>query len=101
MLPKRRKSTHPGVVLLEDFLKPLEISPKQFAEKLGGKWSELKVTAIIQGKEGLSETTAEEFAAALGNSAEFWRRLEQKHNQCEKCHSHNEMRPSKPLKKAQ
>jgi len=101
MLPKRRKSTHPGAVLLEDFLKPLEISPKQFAAKLGGKWSELRVTAIIKGEEGISETAAEEFAAALGNSAEFWRRLEQKHNQSANTHSHHEKGYFKPLKKAQ
>jgi len=100
MLPKRRKSTHPGAILQEEFLKPLGISAKQFSEKLGGKWTELKVAAILQGKEGLSETAAAEFAAVLGNSAEFWRRMEQKHNQCEKCQAHNE-KNSKAWKKAQ
>ena len=38
MLPKRRKPTHPGTVLWEEFLKPLGWTSREFAEKLGQHW---------------------------------------------------------------
>lgn len=35
MAPKNRPATHPGEILLKDFLEPLGLSQKQFAEHLG------------------------------------------------------------------
>jgi addiction module HigA family antidote len=72
MLPKRRKPNHPGDVLFEEFLKPLRLSPQQFAEKLGNKWSEERVNALLEGKEDISKKTAEELGTTLNTSAEFW-----------------------------
>lgn len=72
MLPKRRKPNHPGDILSEEFLKPLHLSPQQFAEKLGGKWTEEQVKALLEGKEEISKKVAEELATALNTSAEFW-----------------------------
>ena len=66
MMPKRRKPTHPGKILMEDFLKPLEMTPRQFADKLGGNWSEVKLEAIIQGKENLSSHANAEICGSFG-----------------------------------
>ncbi|HEX2579270.1 MAG TPA: HigA family addiction module antitoxin [Rhabdochlamydiaceae bacterium] len=85
---------HPGVVLQEEFLKPLNLTPKQFAEKLDGPWTELQVIAILKGKEGINHETARAFAAVLGTPEPFWIRLDQQYYQWEQTHH-------KPLKKAQ
>jgi antitoxin HigA-1 len=99
MVPSRRKPTHPGVVLLEEFLKPLNLTAKQFAEKLGGSWSEIEITAIIKGKEGITEKTARDFADALGTTAAFWTRMDQQYYQHEQVLRQNEK--GKTWKKAE
>ena len=101
MFPKNRKPTHPGIILEEEFLKPLELTPKRFAEILGGEWNELKITAIIKGQEGISEKTAHAFAAALNTSPEFWIRLSKYYVQWEHVHRENEKGSHKGWKKAQ
>ena len=101
MLPKRRQPTHPGKILMEDFLKPLKLTSRQFADMLGGDWSEYKVEAFISGKENLSEEAAREFAAKLGTSMQFWQHLQQMHNKWAETHRHNEKGSLKPWKKAQ
>ena len=101
MLPKRRKPTHPGEVLMEEFLKPLKISPRQFADRLKGDWSEYKIEAMISGKENLTDKGAEEFAIQLGTTPQFWQHLQHVHNQWEKTHLQNKKGSLKPWKKAQ
>jgi len=72
MLPKRRKPTSPGKILLEEFLIPLEISQSEFALHLKGSWTQPKLSAIIHGKRSITEAIALDFADALGTSPEFW-----------------------------
>lgn len=72
MLPKRRKPTSPGKILIEEFLEPLGISQSAFAEHLGGSWTQPKLSAIIRGKRSITEEIALDFADALGTSPEFW-----------------------------
>ncbi|MGC1878410.1 MAG: HigA family addiction module antitoxin [Rhabdochlamydiaceae bacterium] len=101
MLPKRRKPTHPGVILMEEFLKPLGMTSRQFAEKLGENWNEYKIEAIINEKEGLPDKACAEFAAALGTTPQFWQHLQNSIHQWEQTHKHNEKGSLKPWKKAQ
>jgi antitoxin HigA-1 len=103
MVPSRRPPVHPGVVLQEEFLNPLNLSAKQFAQQLGKAWTELHVTAILKGKQGISPETARDFAAALGTPEAFWIRLDQQYYQWEKIHHEyqNKKEANKPLKKAQ
>jgi addiction module HigA family antidote len=100
MIPSRRHPTHPGEILQEEFLKPLGLTPKLFAQKLGSSWTELEITAIINGKEGISEKAANAFALAFGTTPAFWTRLEQQYCEWNKMH-HHEKETHKPLKKAQ
>ena len=86
MFPKRRAPTHPGKILEMEFLIPTGVTVKQFAERLGKDWNELKLNAIIKGYEGMSDKACEEFAAQLGTSAEIWRRINQQHREWEKLH---------------
>lgn len=101
MVPSRRHPFHPGEILQEEFLKPLGITPKQFAQKLGKSWTELQVAAIIKGEQGVSEDAARDFAAVLGTPAAFWTRLEQQFYQYDQVRRQNEKGSIKAWKKAQ
>jgi addiction module HigA family antidote len=76
MLPKYRKPTSPGKILLEEFLIPLKISQSAFVKHLDGSWTQPKLSAIITGKRSITEEIALDFADALGTSAEFWMGLQ-------------------------
>lgn len=100
MLPKRRKPTHPGVILAEDFLKPLNLTAKQFAESLGGEWNEQNVQTIIEGKHHVTEKIADVFATALPVPAHFWMKLQRQYNHFEEKQHQDEKGSLKPWKKA-
>lgn len=74
MLPKNRIPTHPGKVLLEEFLQPMEIPQTHFAEHLGIHVQRLN--EIIKGKRGVTPDTAWKLAKALKTSPEFWMNLQ-------------------------
>ena len=74
-LPKHRPPTHPGEMLLEEFLKPLGISQSAFAIRLGVSFPRLN--EIIRGKRAVTPDTALRLARVLGMSADFWLGLQQ------------------------
>jgi antitoxin HigA-1 len=74
-LPTKRPPTHPGEMLLEEFLKPLGISQSAFAVRLGISFPRLN--EIIRGKRGVTSDTALRLAHVLGMSADFWLGLQQ------------------------
>ncbi len=70
MLPEHRLPTHPGEILLEEFLKPLDVTQVQFAQHIGVPVQ--RINEIVRGKRGITPQTAWLFAQALGTSPEFW-----------------------------
>jgi antitoxin HigA-1 len=74
-LPNKRPPTHPGEMLLEEFLKPLGISQSAFAVRLGISFPRLN--EIIRGKRSVTPDTALRLAQVLGMSADFWLGLQQ------------------------
>ena len=74
MLPENRIPTHPGEVLLLEFLNPLEISQVALAEHLGVPVQ--RINEIVRGKRGVTPETAWLFAEALGTTPEFWLNLQ-------------------------
>ena len=74
MLPENRIPTHPGEILLLEFLNPLGLSQVAFAEHIGVPVQ--RVNEIVRGKRGVSPETAWLFAEALGTSPEFWLNLQ-------------------------
>jgi addiction module HigA family antidote len=74
-LPIKRPPTHPGEMLLEEFLKPLGISQSAFAARLGISFPRLN--EIIRGKRSITSDTALRLAQVLGMSADFWLGLQQ------------------------
>ncbi len=78
MIPENRIPTHPGEVLLEEFLKPLEISQSALAVKL--RIPVQRVNEIVNGKRGITPETAWLFADAFGTTPEFWTNLQGAHD---------------------
>ena len=74
-LPKNLPPTHPGEMLLEEFLKPLGISQSAFAIRLGVSFPRLN--EIIRGKRSVTPDTALRLARVLGMPADFWLGLQQ------------------------
>lgn len=74
-LPKHQPPTHPGEMLLEEFLKPLGMSQSAFAQRLGISYPRLN--EIVRGKRGVTPDTALRLARVTGMSADFWLGLQQ------------------------
>jgi addiction module HigA family antidote len=74
MMPSHRAPTHPGEVLLEEFLKPLALSQVEAAEKMG--ISVNRLNELIRGKRGVTADTALRLARLLKTSPEFWLNLQ-------------------------
>jgi addiction module HigA family antidote len=74
MLPKHRPPTHPGEMLLEEFLKPLNISQSALAKHLG--WPYARLNEIINGKRGVTAVSALDLGEALMTGPEFWLNLQ-------------------------
>lgn len=70
MLPENRIPTHPGEILLEEFLKPLEVTQVEFSRHIGVPVQ--RINEIVRGKRGITPQTAWLFAQALETSPEFW-----------------------------
>jgi len=67
---------HPGEVLSEEFLKPLELSASALARKIGVPAS--RVSEIAAGRRSITGDTALRFAAAFGTTVEFWMNLQKR-----------------------
>ena len=61
---------HPGEVLLEEFLKPLNISAYRLSKDIG--IPQTRTSAIIRGHRSITADTALRLSYYFGNSAKFW-----------------------------
>jgi addiction module HigA family antidote len=71
-------TTHPGVVLLQEFLAPLDISQNKLAIKI--RVPATRIGDIVHGKRAITPDTALRLARFFGNSPEFWLNLQQMHD---------------------
>ncbi len=67
---KRLEPVHPGIFLLEEYLKPLEISQNKLAKDIGV--CPARVNEICQCKRGITADTALRFSLYFGTTPEFW-----------------------------
>jgi len=74
MAPKGRLATHPGEVLVEEYLKPLGLTQAELAKML--KISTNRLNEIARGKRGVTADTALRLADYFRTSAEFWMNLQ-------------------------
>ena len=71
---KRLPPIHPGEILLEEFLKPLDMSMNQLAIELRVPAS--RINAIVEGERSISADTALRLGHYFGISPEFWINLQ-------------------------
>ena len=74
MQPKDRTATHPGQILLHEFLNPLGQTQKGLAEHLGVPIQ--RINELVRGKRGVTPDTAWLLAQAFETSPEFWMNLQ-------------------------
>jgi antitoxin HigA-1 len=71
---KRLPPIHPGEILLEEFLKPLDMSMNQLAIELRVPAS--RINAIVEGERSITADTALRLGHYFGISPEFWINLQ-------------------------
>jgi antitoxin HigA-1 len=70
MTKKTLPNIHPGEILLEEFLKPLDLSQNALARAIGVP--PRRINEIVLGKRGVTADTAMRLARAFGTSERFW-----------------------------
>jgi addiction module HigA family antidote len=71
---EKLKNIHPGEVLLEEFLKPLEVSAYRLSKET--LIPQTRISEIIKGRRRITADTALRFSKLFGNSAKFWLSLQ-------------------------
>lgn len=75
-VPTHRMPTHPGEMLLEEFLKPLGVTQRELAEAIQVPYQ--RVNEIVNQRRGVTPGTALRLARFLGTSVELWLNLQQR-----------------------
>lgn len=73
-MAKKISPIHPGEILLEEFLKPMEISQYRLAKDISVPAR--RINEIVQGKRAISADTALRLALYFGLSERFWINLQ-------------------------
>lgn len=69
-IPTHRAPAHPGEILLEDFLKPMGLTQRALAEAIHVPFQ--RVNEIVNGRRGVTPSTALRLARFFGTSPGFW-----------------------------
>mgnify|MGYP001021484264 CR=1 FL=1 len=75
-IPTHRVPTHPGEMLLEEFLIPMEITQKQLANAIQVSYQ--RINEIVNQRRGISASTALRLSRFLNTSPDFWMNLQQR-----------------------
>ena len=73
-IPTSGPPTHPGEMLLEEFLKPICMSQTELAAKIGVSYP--RINELIHGKRGITPDTALRLDQLFGMEAQFWLNLQ-------------------------
>jgi antitoxin HigA-1 len=91
------RAIHPGEILREDVLKPLDVSAKKFAEMIGVPPN--RVSAIVNEERAITADTALRIARLLGMQPEYWMRLQARYDlQTQQAAAGKEISKVRPLK---
>lgn len=74
-IPTHRAPSHPGELLLEEFLNPMGITQSALAEGIGVTFA--RVNELINGKRSITPDTALRLERFLGVEAQFWMNAQQ------------------------
>ncbi len=73
-IPEHGPPTHPGEMLMEEFLIPLNMTQVELAEKLGVSYP--RINELVHGKRGVTPDTALRLEQLFGMEAQFWLNLQ-------------------------
>ncbi len=73
-VPKYREPTHPGEMLKEEFLDPMSITQRDLAKAIRVPYQ--RVNEIVNGKRGITPSTALRLAKFFGMSEDFWMNMQ-------------------------
>ncbi len=73
-IPTEGPPTHPGEMLLEEFLRPLGITQSDLAKLIGVSYP--RINELVHGKRGMTPDTALRLEQLLGMEAQFWLNLQ-------------------------
>ena len=73
-IPTHREPTHPGEMLLEEFLIPMGITQRELANAIHVPYQ--RVNEIVNKRRGMTPSTALRLAKFLGMSEDFWMSLQ-------------------------
>src|SRR5438093_13622066 len=98
MLPAHRPPTHPGEMLLKEFLDPLGVSQVEAAERMRVPFQRLN--AIVKGRRAVSADTALLLEAHTGCDAQIWLTLQAKWDLCHALRDRGQRTKVKPKRNA-
>jgi len=73
-IPTNRKPTHPGEMLLEEFLKPMKITQRELSSILQIPYK--SINEMVNGKRNINPSTALRLSKAFSMSEDFWLNLQ-------------------------
>ena len=73
-IPSHRIPTHPGEMLLQEFLKPMGITQKALANAINVPYQ--RINEIVNEKRGITPSTALRLAKFFGVSPDFWMNIQ-------------------------
>ena len=73
-VPTHRPPTHPGVMLIEEFLLPMRLTQRELADGIHVPYQ--RINEIVRGRRGMTPSTALRLAKFFGTSADFWMNLQ-------------------------
>lgn len=73
-VPSNRIPTHPGEMLKEEFLIPMGITQRELADSISVPYQ--RVNELVNGKRGVTPSTALRLAKFFGNTPGFWMNLQ-------------------------
>ena len=73
-IPTHRAPTHPGQMLFEEFLKPMGITQRELADSIHVPYQ--RINEIINGRRGITPSTALRLSKFFGVSPDFWLNLQ-------------------------
>jgi antitoxin HigA-1 len=73
-IPTHRQPTHPGEMLAEEFLEPMQISQRHLAYALHVPYQ--RINELVNQKRGITPSTALRLARFFGMSPDFWLNLQ-------------------------
>jgi addiction module HigA family antidote len=77
--PTNRKPTHPGEMLLEEYLKPMGLTQRELADAILVPYQ--RINDIVNGRRGITPSTALRLGNYYNTSPDFWMNMQRRWDQ--------------------